>query len=229
MDGIRHTLAPLRPRTAPGIPPTRYLHPALDFLALDFETADTRPDNPCELGIAVVRGGVVREVRNWLIKPRCWPYFSPWNVAVHGITPHDVADAPPWEGIWEEVSDLLESATVVAHNAAFDMSVLRGTLAAHDLPHPAFSYFCSVSMARRVWPGHRSYGLKPMCDLHGIALRHHRAGNDAEATAELVLRAAHQRPSAGIADFLRGARVNTGAFWPGGHRTPGGKVTPILA
>ena len=57
----------------------------MEFLALDFETATAQPDSPCELGIAVVRGGVVREVRNWLIKPKQWPYFSPWNVAVHGI------------------------------------------------------------------------------------------------------------------------------------------------
>jgi DNA polymerase III subunit epsilon len=41
----------------------------MEFLALDFETATSQPDSPCELGIAVVRGGVVREVHNWLIKP----------------------------------------------------------------------------------------------------------------------------------------------------------------
>ncbi len=204
------------------------LYPVMDFLALDFETATSQPDSPCELGIAVVRGDVVREVRNWLIKPRCWPHFSPWNVSVHGITARDVADAPGWEEVWEEASALIEGATVVAHNAAFDMGVLRGTLASHRLDHPAFNYFCSVSMARRRWPGHRSYGLKPMCDLHGIALRHHRAGNDAEATAELVLRAAGTHAFPDIGDFLRDTRLNTGAFWPGGHRTPGGKVTPVL-
>src|SRR5690606_25397717 len=102
-----------------------------------------------ELGIAIVRGGVVREVRNWLIKPRQWPYFSPYNVAVHGIRPQDVAEAPRWEGIWGEVAELLHGRTVVAHNAAFDMTVLRSTLASHGLAHPTFQYFCSVSMARR--------------------------------------------------------------------------------
>ncbi|MEZ4738149.1 MAG: 3'-5' exonuclease [Flavobacteriales bacterium] len=201
----------------------------MDFLALDFETATQQADSPCELGIAVVRGGVVREVRNWLIKPRYWPYFSPWNVAVHGIRPDDVADAPRWEGIWGEVAELLDGATIVAHNAAFDMSVLRSTLATHGLGHPTFQYFCSVSMARKVWPGRPSYGLKPMCDMHGIPLKHHRAGNDAEATAELVLRATDQRPSFDITQFLLEAKVKVGAFYPGGHRTPSGKVTPVTA
>ena len=77
-------------------------------------------------------------------------------------------------------------------------------------------------MARRVWPGHTSYGLKVLCDRHGIPLKHHRAGNDAEATAELVLRAHLDGDS--FDSFLRRNRINAGAFYPGGHRTPGGKV-----
>lgn len=197
----------------------------MDFLAIDFETATARPDSPCELGIAVVRDGAVREVRNWLIKPRYWPHFSPWNVAVHGIKPEDVAEAPRWEGIWDEVAEVLHQQTVVAHNAGFDMTVLRSTLASHGLQHPTFQYFCSVSMCRNVWPGHPSYGLRSMCDLHGIGLKHHRAGNDAEATAELVLRAVAQRPSFDMTQFLLEAKVKVGAFFPGGHRTPGGKLS----
>ena len=197
----------------------------MDFLALDFETATSQPDSPCELGIAIARGGVVREVRNWLIKPAQWPHFSPWNVAVHGIRPEQVANAPRWKDIWEEVAALLNGATVVAHNAAFDMGVLRATLASERLAHPSFRYFCSVTMAKRVWPGHTSYGLKALCDRHGIPLKHHRAGNDAEATAEVVLRAHLDGDS--FDSFQRRTRINTGAFYPGGFRTPGGKVTMV--
>jgi DNA polymerase-3 subunit epsilon len=200
----------------------------MDFLALDFETATTQPDSPCELGIAVVRGGVVREVRNWLIKPPQWPYFSPYNIAVHGITPQDVAGAPRWQQIWDEVADLLHEQVVVAHNAAFDMSVLRSTLASHGLAHPTFQYFCSVSMCRKVWPGRASYGLRPMCDMHGIRFKHHRAGNDAEATAELVIRATDLRPSFDITQFLIDSKVKIGAFYPEGHRTPSGKVVAAM-
>ena len=201
----------------------------MDFLALDFETATAQSDSPCELGIAVVRGGVVREVRNWLIKPRQWPYFSHWNVAVHGITPNDVAGAPRWEEVWAEALPLLHGNTVVAHNAAFDMGVIRATLASHGQPNPTFQYFCSVSMARRVWPGRSTYNLKALCDAHGIPLKHHRAGNDAEAAAELVLRAAEQHRADSILALLTGAQVKVGAFYPNGHRTPGGKVTPVVA
>jgi DNA polymerase-3 subunit epsilon len=200
----------------------------MDFLALDFETATAQPDSPCELGIAVVRGGVVREVRNWLIKPPQWPYFSPYNIAVHGITPQDVAGAPRWKDIWDEVAELLHEQVVVAHNAAFDMSVLRSTLSSHGLAHPTFQYFCSVSMCRKVWPGRTSYGLRPMCDMHDIRFKHHRAGNDAEATAELVIRATDLRPSFDITQFLIDSKVKIGAFYPEGHRTPSGKVVAAV-
>ncbi len=200
----------------------------MDFLALDFETATAKWDSPCELGIAVVRNGAVQEVRNWLIKPMSWPYFSPWNVAVHGIRPNDVADAPTFEELWEEVRALVQNSTIVAHNASFDMGVLRGTLASYRIGHPLFQYFCSVSLSKKIWPHMPKHDLKTLCTRNGIPLVHHRAGNDAEATARLVLRAGEQLGSATIEDLLVRARLNMGVFYPGGHRTPGGKVTTAV-
>jgi DNA polymerase III epsilon subunit-like protein len=128
--------------------------------------ATSQPDSPCELGIAVVRGGVVREVHNWLIKPPQWPYFSPvQHRRSMAITPQDVAQAPTWREIWEEVEGILRDQVVVAHNAAFDMNVLRSTLVGQGLRYPSFTYFCSVSMCRKVWPGRTSYGPGPhVCD-----------------------------------------------------------------
>jgi DNA polymerase-3 subunit epsilon len=199
----------------------------MDFIALDFETATAQWDSPCELGLAVVRGGVVREVRNWLIKPASWPYFSPYNVAVHGIRPEQVANAPDFAGIWDEVLPIIAGGTVVAHNASFDMGVLRGTLGRYRLEHPQFAYFCSVSLAKRVWPAMPKFDLKTLCTRHGIPLVHHRAGNDAEATAELVIRAGEQHKADDIGSLLSQIRLNTGAFYPGGHRTPGGKETRV--
>lgn len=200
----------------------------MDFLALDFETATAKWDSPCELGIAVVRGGVVQEVRNWLIKPMSWPYFSPWNVAVHGIRPQDVAGAPTFDDLWAQVGPLVQNSTIVAHNASFDMGVLRGTLASYRIGHPLFQYFCSVSLSKRIWPHMPKHDLKTLCSRNGIPLVHHRAGNDAEATARLVLRAGEQLGCASIEDLLGRAKLNMGVFYPGGHRTPGGKVTTLV-
>ncbi len=202
----------------------------MEFLALDFETATAKWNSPCELGIAIVGDGVVGEVRSWLIKPASWPYFSPWNVAVHGIRPEDVAHAPTFDELWEaEVRPLVAHATIVAHNASFDMGVLRGTLGSYRIQHPLFQYFCSVSLARRLWPHMPKFDLKTLCFRNGIPLVHHRAGNDAEATAHLVIHACRQLGAASVEDLLARARLNMGVFYPGGHRTPSGKVTAVAA
>lgn len=199
----------------------------MDFIALDFETATNDADSPCEMGLAIVRGGVVREVRNWLIKPRQWPFFSPFTMAVHGIRPQDVAQSPAFAEIWEEAMPLMQGNLIVAHNAAFDMNVLRSTLVSHRLPVPTFSYFCSVSLCRRVWPGHRSYGLGPMCAVQGIGFKHHRAGNDAGAAAQLVLNAGRASGVSTTQELLAKSRLKCGCLNPQEHRTPGGKVTVL--
>lgn len=199
----------------------------MDLITIDFETATNDPDSPCELGLALVRNGRVEAVRNWLIKPRQWPHFSPFTMAVHGIRPAHVAASPGFAEVWEEAMPLLHGAVVAAHNAAFDMHVLRSTLVSHRLPVPTFSYFCSVGLCRRVWPGRKGYGLAPMCALHGIPLAHHRAGNDAEATARLVLRAGQETGSTSVDELLRKSRLKRGGLSPEAHRTPGGKVTRL--
>ncbi len=200
----------------------------MDLIALDFETATNDADSPCEMGLALVRGGRVEEVRNWLIKPRQWPYFSPFTMAVHGIRPQDVADAPGFAEVWREALPLMDGALVVAHNAAFDLNVLRSTLQSHRLPVPTFEYFCSVSLSRRVWPGRTGYGLGPMCAFRGITFTHHRAGNDAEAAAKLVLHAMAHTGARSLTELLARNRVKCGGLSPREHRTPGGKVTALV-
>ena len=199
----------------------------MDLIALDFETATNDPDSPCEMGLAIVRNGEVSEVRNWLIKPRQWPYFSPFTIAVHGIRPEHVAQAPRFAEVWEEAMPLMQGNVVVAHNAAFDMNVLRSTLVSHRLPLPTFSYFCSASLSRRVWPGLKGYGLGPMCNMHGIRFTHHRAGNDAEAAAKLVLCASRKSGVSNVDDLLKQSKLKCGGLSPQEHRTPGGKVTRL--
>ena len=193
----------------------------MDLIALDFETATSKRDSPCEIGLAIVRDGVVREVRNWLIKPSCWPHFSHWNINVHGIRPEDVADAPEWPEVWDEVSAVIGGSTVAAHNAAFDMGVLTATLAAYSLPEPSFNYFCSVKLARKAWPGLPKYGLKALCQEHNLILeRHHRAGDDAQAAAAIVIKALAGYPRMNVTDLVRALKVNVGSFKPSQKSRP---------
>ncbi len=163
----------------------------MEFVALDFETANARPDSACQLGLVrVVDGRIVRE-GSWLIRPDPF-YFSPGCVAVHGIQPADVERAPSWDQLWGELAEWFTDQVLVAHNARFDMNVLRGTLLRHDLAVPSLEFTCTRAVARLAWPGQAGYGLKPLAARLGIVFRHHDALEDARACAGLMLQAAEQ-------------------------------------
>lgn len=161
----------------------------MDFVAIDFETANARPDSACQLGLVRVLAGDIVAEGSWLIRPDPF-YFSPGCVAVHGIQPADVEQAPGWDQLWGELSEWFTDQVLVAHNARFDMNVLRGTLLRHDLAVPSLEFTCTRAVSRLAWPGQAGYGLKPLAARLGIVFRHHDALEDARACAELLLQAA---------------------------------------
>ncbi len=164
----------------------------INFIALDFETATGERNSACELGICIVENGNITETKSWLIKPPSYPYFNPYNVAVHGISPEDVKDAPTFAEVWEEVQEILYGNLMIAHNASFDASVLRSCLDHHGFYKPKMNYLCSISLAKKSWKNMRSYGLKNLANAHQISFTHHRAGADAEVCAKLSMLAFNQ-------------------------------------
>ena len=157
----------------------------MNFVAIDFETAHA--EFPCEIGLSRVENGKIIQSKSWLIKPACFPYMNPWNERVHGISSKDVATAQTFEDIWGELKSWLDESLLVAHNAAFDMRVLRSALSYYDLAIPWAEYFCSVSLSRKTWKHLPSHSLGTVCQYHNIKFNHHRAGDDAEACAKIVL------------------------------------------
>ncbi len=101
--------------------------------------------------------------------------FDPINIRVHGIRPEDVIDAPSFAEVWREVGPAFDGALVLAHNASFDMNVLKHTAARHGLALPRFRSFCTVAMARRLWPEEPSKKLSALAARFGIGFRHHHA------------------------------------------------------
>ena len=160
----------------------------LNFTAIDFETADGFI--PCELGVCVVRNGIITETRSWLIKPICYPYMNYRNESIHGISTYDLANVPYFDVTWQEIKPYLENCLLIAHNAKFDIAVLLEVLNHYRIIPPTADYLCSVRMARRIWPEMSSHRLHVLCQRFGIIFHHHRAGDDAEACARVVLQIA---------------------------------------
>jgi len=173
----------------------------MNFIAVDFETAHA--NYPCEIGLTKVENGQIIDSKSWLIKPACFPYMNPWNQRVHGISSANVAKALTFDEHWTELKLWLEDSILVAHNAAFDMRVLRSSLAHYDLALPHSEYFCSVSISRKTWKNLTSHSLGVVCDFHNIRFNHHRAGDDAKACAIIVLKAFETVQAESVEDGLK--------------------------
>lgn len=157
----------------------------MNFVALDFETANERRDSACALGLVVVSDGIVAQQFEWLICPP-EPRFSALNVALHGIREQDVIGKPTFADIWLNVKGLLECSPVVAHNASFDAGVLAHTLAAYGLCPPELDWYCTKQIARAVWPGLPTYNLAHLAEVFNLQLTHHNAVHDALACAQIA-------------------------------------------
>jgi DNA polymerase-3 subunit epsilon len=177
----------------------------MNFIAIDFETAHA--DIPCEIGLSRVENGQITESKSWLIKPACFPFMNPWNERVHGISSADLAFASTFDDLWSELKPWFEDNYLVAHNASFDMRVLRSVLGYYDLAIPWSEYFCSVSLSRKVWKELPGHSLGVLCQFHNIQFHHHRAGDDAKACAIIALKAFEEIEAANVQEGLKKAGV----------------------
>ncbi|USB33980.1 exonuclease domain-containing protein [Paenibacillus sp. YPG26] len=164
----------------------------MDFVSIDFETANMRNrGSVCAVGIVVVRDGEIAKEFYSLVNPL--DDFDPYVVQIHGITADMVEDAPTFKELWDSIAPLLNNQIVVAHNAAFDMSVLRHCMTRHELPSEGFNYLCSYLLAKRIWPGLSSYRLNAISrHLELDAFRHHDALEDARAAALVFIKCMEQ-------------------------------------
>ncbi|MCL1865284.1 MAG: 3'-5' exonuclease [Spirochaetes bacterium] len=157
-----------------------------DFIAIDFETATYSPDSAISIGL--VKYHNYKPIGSYysLIRPPKL-YIRPDFTAIHGLVLTDVKDAPDFKYIWEhEVEEFIGTTILAAHNAAFDMRVLRSTLKYYDVPVPAVSYFCSCKLSKKVWPVCRSHSLSNLAARLNIIYNAHNALADAETCGKII-------------------------------------------
>jgi DNA polymerase-3 subunit epsilon len=161
----------------------------MNFIAIDFETADESRYNPCEIGITLVQDWKIIEFYSWLIRPSCWPNFAAQNIRVHNITPDEVKNCLTFDQLWPQIRYYFEQNPVVAHNAKFDLNVLNKTLEYYQIKPIQFRHFDSLELSQEAFPALPSHSLDTVCHLLGIELtNHHCAGPDAKATAEIIIK-----------------------------------------
>ncbi|GAA1968657.1 3'-5' exonuclease [Isoptericola halotolerans] len=160
----------------------------LSFTAIDFETANPKRASVCSVGLAKVRDGVVVDTLETLVQPPSGVQsFNHYNVAVHGITAQAVLGAPTWDVVYPKVAEFAGADALVAHNAAFDRSVLTQASAACGIVLPRTRWLCTRDTARSVLDL-ASYKLPDVSTALNIPDHdHHDAGADARQCALVLI------------------------------------------
>lgn len=159
----------------------------VEFVVVDLETTGRAPGATgiIEIGAVRVRAGRLHDTFTTLVNPG--HPIPPFVAGLTGITDEMVATAPP---IAEALSRFLAfagSATLVAHNAAFDVRHLNAARRAWEgrgLDAPAV---CTLRLARRLMPELERKGLDGVASALGLGVfDRHRGLGDARVTAEVL-------------------------------------------
>ena len=154
------------------------------IIAFDIETPNFNNDRMCSIGLAVIENGEIVQTDYYLVNPEC--DFDDRNILIHGITPSDVAGAPTFPEIWAVIAPFFRANLVTAHNATFDLSVLKKALQAYGISESLIYYTDTLTIARSMIKETSNHQLPTLCEWFGIPLEHHNAGSDSRACASLL-------------------------------------------
>lgn len=160
------------------------------FVVVDVETTGSRPyagDRVTEVAVVRVHHGVATTVFDTLVNPE--RSIPPAIVAITNITWEMVKDAPRFADVCDQLLGVLEGHVFVAHNANFDWRFLSAEIERVTRRPLKGRRLCTVRLARRLLPQLSRRNLDALSKYYGVENgARHRAGGDATATAQILLR-----------------------------------------
>lgn len=183
----------------PAAPPARTSEPSalphglFRFVALDVETANYDRGSICQIGLAFVRPD--NSIETWVTYVD--PGTDDWSCSrIHGITGRTVRGAPRFADLLPRLDAALQGLTVYQHSS-FDSTAIHAACHHAGRTAPNWIWRDSVQVARGAWPelkGNGGHGLASLKRHLGLDFKHHDAGEDSRAAAEVVLLAEVTRP-----------------------------------
>lgn len=159
----------------------------MKYIAIDFETANSSLTSACSLGIVVVEEDKITKKLHFYIDPN--EVFYPYNISIHGITEEDVMDADTFDILWPKIRDYFDG-YVYAHNASFDISVLKALIEKYNLEVPNIKWGCTLKIARKIWNGKLGNNkLGTISNFLEIEHDYHNALSDALVCVAIINRA----------------------------------------
>jgi DNA polymerase-3 subunit epsilon len=155
------------------------------FIIIDIETTGNnyKFGKITELAIYQHNGQKVTNHYSTLINPEIdIPFYI---TKLTGINNQMVKNAPKFHEVAKTIVELSAGRTFVAHNAQFDYGFVK-----EEFERLGYNFtrktLCTVKLARKFLPGHKSYSLGKLCLDLGIEINgRHRAAGDAFATVKL--------------------------------------------
>ncbi|OZU87794.1 hypothetical protein CIL03_13875 [Virgibacillus indicus] len=193
----------------------------MNFVSIDFETANEKRFSPCAIGVVVANENEIIDEYYSLINPLM--NFNSFNTYIHGITANDVSDAPTFSELWPKLDSYLSNNLVIAHNASFDMSVIRQTLDYFKLPYPKMDYLCTANISKRVWPDLENHKLNTLAAHHQIIFEHHHALEDARVAAKIFMKALKEKHANNLDILLETCNMTKGRIYERGYVPPKSK------
>ncbi|MBP3475510.1 MAG: PolC-type DNA polymerase III [Lachnospiraceae bacterium] len=159
-----------------------------DFVVFDIETTGFSPveNRIIEIGAVKVSEGKIVDRFSTFVNPEVPIPFEIEKLT--SITDDMVVGAEKIETILPQFLQFCEGCMLVAHNANFDMSFIMENCDRQGIAHD-FTYIDTVGIARVMLPGQAKHTLDAVAKTLGVSLEnHHRAVDDAEATAEIFVK-----------------------------------------
>lgn len=161
-------------------------HPLREYVLIDTETTGFGASaRLVEVAALHVRDGACVQRYESLVRP---DISIPWQASrIHGITDATVRSAPREAAVVRALRDFVGNLPLVAHNASFDVTVIRGACARAGVPTPGCVVWCTMKLARRFVADAPAYNLGALARHLALpAVPAHRAMADVVTTHRLV-------------------------------------------
>ena len=201
------------PATSAPVPPAPSAPSAagLDFTAIDFETANHDRDSVCSMGLVRVRAGRPVLQYRTLVHPPGNARVHPVHRRIHHITEEMIAGDPgalDWPQACARLVEFTGTDVLVAHNAAFETSVIRSACGTAGLEVPALRTVCTVTLSRKLLPALDSHKLPAVLAALGVDFsNHHDALADAYGAAAVAVGLARRNDASDLDALLRTCRL----------------------
>lgn len=159
------------------------------YVVFDIETTGLSKEKEMitEIGAVKVADGKIIDRFSTFVNPQ--RPISAEITKLTGITDDMVKDAPTIENVLPEFLKFCEDTVLVAHNASFDTGFIRIAAERAGLGELHHTIVDTLELARALLPELNKHKLDIVCEHLGVTLNgHHRAVNDAEATAEVFIK-----------------------------------------